>query len=125
LSADEQRLHGIIRSMTEAMREVNEAMQAWLEKDTTFKTNQAGLNIARDLASRLQELDVHVRLWRAKYTYWIPNQPKHALVYLHDEERHGVPFPNRQDDKPGLDELVKRAQRELDQTPLPPPPRRP
>jgi hypothetical protein len=122
MDADERRVHGIIRSMTEAMRELNEGMGAWLAKDTTFKTNQAGLKIGSDLARRLQQLDVHLRLWRAKYTYWITNEPRHALVYLNDEEKHGLPFPKRDSMGQGLDELVDLAQRELKQRPLPPPP---
>jgi hypothetical protein len=32
---------------------------------------------------------------------WIPHHPKHALVYLADEKKHGVGFPS------GIEVLIK------------------
>ena len=53
---------------------------------------------AAELALLLNRLDEHVILWLAKYEAWLPDQPAHALVYLDDEERHGVGFPRGLDD---------------------------
>ena len=32
-------------------------------------------------------------MWNAKYTIWIPEDSAHALVYMADEAKHGLPFP--------------------------------
>jgi hypothetical protein len=39
----------------------------------------------------------------AEYAVWIPDTASHALVYLNDEERHGVPFPH------GIDDTIRQA----------------
>jgi len=53
------------------------------------------------LAELLNQLDAHLLLWLAKYKRWMPDRPDHALVYLDDEERHGLGFPT------GLDQAVE------------------
>ena len=93
---DEKELHGIIRSMTvHSLRPINEAVLEWLKEDTTFKTGfiPGAIKNRRQLAEKLLALEAHLILWNAKYEYWIPDEPKHALVYLADEEEHGVGFP--------------------------------
>jgi len=45
------------------------------------------------LAVFLAQLEAHLVLWVAKYEAWISDQPEHALVFLADEEKHGVGFP--------------------------------
>lgn len=50
--------------------------------------------MAAELSELLNQLDAHLLLWLAKYEGWIPNRPDHALVYLADEEEHGLGFPN-------------------------------
>jgi hypothetical protein len=50
------------------------------------------------LAELLNQLDAHLVLWLAKYESWIPNRPDHALVYLADEQLHGLGFPQGLDD---------------------------
>jgi hypothetical protein len=45
------------------------------------------------LAHFLAQLEAHLILWVAKYEAWIPDHPQHALVFLADEERQGVGFP--------------------------------
>jgi hypothetical protein len=56
-------------------------------------------------ASELRTLESHLRLWEAKYQEWIPEHPEHALVYLADEEAHGIGFPKNIDTL--VDELLK------------------
>lgn len=93
---DEAELHQLIRGMTEhAMRPINEAIYHWLKNDIHFKTASipAADKKKRLLAERLYDLEAHLILWEAKYKTWIPNEPKHALVYLDDEKAHGIAFP--------------------------------
>jgi hypothetical protein len=42
-----------------------------------------------------------------KYETWIPRNPKHALVYMADEQQHGLGFPD------GIDQLVDEVLKEL------------
>ena len=82
------------------MLPLNQAMLEWLNEDTYYKlnTHKGPLN---DLSLALRTLEAHLILWRAKYQFWIPDKPERALVYMNDERRHGVGFPD------GLDNLVK------------------
>ena len=41
--------------------------------------------------------------WHAKYEALLPSMPEHALVYLADEEKHGIGFPT------GIDKIVAEA----------------
>jgi hypothetical protein len=91
---DEEDLHGIIRAYTEhGLKPLNEAMLSWLEADTVHRTARGKKGNRAVLAKKLNELDAHLRLWLAKYQAWLPNHPEHALVYLADEEKHGLGFP--------------------------------
>jgi len=100
-TAEQAELHSIIRGITiYAMRPANLAMSKWLEEDTVFRIETR--NDVR-LAAQLNHLASHLMLWHAKYQAWIPDNPKHALVYMADEQNHGLGFPE------GLDELVSRA----------------
>lgn len=90
----EKELHGIIRAYTEySMRRINEAMAAWIDRDKYFKTGQVKSNRREKLAERLRDLEMHLLLWQAKYQFWIPDHPEHALVYMEDEKGHGLGFP--------------------------------
>jgi hypothetical protein len=83
----ERELHKVIRGYTVGgLRPLNEAIVEWLRTDTEFK-------LAVDLGRPLAALEAHLLMWLAKYAAWIPDAPQHALVYLGDEEGHGVPFP--------------------------------
>lgn len=105
----EAELHGIVRTMTEnGLRPVNKSVTDWLERDTIFKTAIAPLNDPQKLAHWLNQLELHLTLWHAKYEYWMPDT-RHALVYLADEEDHGVPFPY------GIEGVVEEVLIELGQ----------
>lgn len=108
--SDQQReLHSLIRSMTEhSILPLNVALSAWLAADLNYRTARGAQGMRGELAGLLNQLDTHLRLWHAKYQGWIPGHPRHALVYLADEERHGLGFPH------GLDELVDRVLRDMD-----------
>ena len=100
---EELDLHAVLRGMTEhAVRRLNTALSDWLRADRTFKLGYRRAKEWRNLGVKLSALEAHLLLWHAKYEVWIPPYPKHALVYLADEERHGPGFPG------GLDELVAK-----------------
>ena len=104
LAPEEQELHGIIRGITiHSIRPVNQALLDWLRKDVIFKGLSHRPGLAGELARKLSDLEAHLVLWHAKYEAWIPQHPAHALVYLADEQAHGLGFPK------GLDQLVGQA----------------
>jgi hypothetical protein len=96
-------VHGLIRAYTiNAMGPLNRSMIEWLASDTYFK-GQPGTGAPGDLPSNLQTLEAHLLLWRAKYEVWIPEKPERAIVYMADEQRHGVGFPT------GIETLIARV----------------
>jgi hypothetical protein len=105
-SPAEAELHEVIRAYTEhAMRPINESLADWLRDDASHRVIDRRKNQREiQLAELLNQLDSHLLLWLAKYERWIPGRPDHALVYLDDEERHGLGFPRGLDD--AVDELL-------------------
>ncbi|MBZ0303576.1 MAG: hypothetical protein K8J31_27805 [Anaerolineae bacterium] len=96
---DQKELHEVIRSITmSALRPTNQALLEWLRQDTFLRAQWRDQGVLGDLAKSLAELEVHLILWLAKYDMWIPDDPRHALVFLNDEKQHGVRFPNEIDD---------------------------
>ncbi len=105
LSAEEAELHTVIRGYTvHAILPANQAISKWLEEDIDFRTGSGKL---QELAVQLNILASHLMLWHAKFRAWIDNNPKHALVYLADEKKHGLEFPHP------VDDLVLNALREI------------
>jgi hypothetical protein len=102
--SDDKELHGVIRAYTEhVFHPLNAAMRAWLENDAEYRMGRGKSEDELLLSQQLNALDAHLVLWLAKYEWWIPGQPAHALVYLADEEEHGVPFPH------GIERTVTRV----------------
>jgi len=103
-SPEEKELHSLIQSITiHSLKPTNEAMSNWLKNDSYFRAQRLDDTLHGWLAKELFDLEAHLLLWHAKYQAWIPNHPEHALVYLADEERHGVEFPKK------IDDLVEQA----------------
>jgi len=104
----ERELHQIVRAATEhAVRRLNLSLTAWLAADVTYKL---GVHVPRggeQLAQMLNQLELHLLLWHAKYEAWIPDHREHALVYMADERAHGTGFPK------GLDALVVQLVNQL------------
>jgi len=88
----DKELHTVIRGYSNALFELNTSMLNWLRKDFYFKTGDKSPE-KKAMASEFHHLETHLYLWVAKYKAWIPNNPKHALVYLQDELHHGKGFP--------------------------------
>jgi hypothetical protein len=96
-------LHEIVRAYTEhALHPINAALAEWLRNDGRHRIIDRRKNEREiKLAELLNQLDSHLLLWLAKYERWIPGRPDHALVYLDDEQTHGLGFPQ------GLDQAVE------------------
>jgi hypothetical protein len=91
---NERELFEIIRAYTIfTFQPLNAALLKWLAADVTFRVRAPGQTRRAQLANYLADLEAHLLLWQAKYNAWIPDHPERALVYLEDEERHGVRFP--------------------------------
>jgi hypothetical protein len=102
LTAEEAQLHEMIRAYTvSGLKPLNEATLQWLQTDMDFKYARSRRPTALHLARMLSALEPHLLMWLAKYATWIPDNPTHALVYLADEENHGVPFPR------GIESVVR------------------
>ena len=104
MTDDERQLHTVVRGYTvNGLKPLNEAMIRWLQTDTEFKLARSRRSTYVDLAQQLAALEPHLLMWLAKYAAWIPETPAHALVYLADEEDHGVPFPR------GIERTIEQA----------------
>ena len=91
----ERELHEVVRATTvHTFAPLNEELLEWLRADTVFRVRTAGTSPRSAVATFLEELEAHLILWRAKYKAWIPDHPERALVYLLDEQRHGIGFPS-------------------------------
>jgi hypothetical protein len=94
--------HGLIRNYTSScLLPLNAQMIDWLSADTYYK-GAGRRGAAKDLSGALQRLEAHLILWRAKYHFWKPDKPEHAIVYMADEEGHGISFPK------GIEALIAR-----------------
>lgn len=94
MSESERELHDIVRAITiYTFQPLNDALLRWLAADSEFRVRPPGEAPRAQLAKYLTDLEAHLLLWQAKFKAWIPDHPERALVYLADEERHGVGFP--------------------------------
>jgi|SRR5215469_9254368 len=92
--SEELRLHTIIRAYTiYAFKPLNEDLLQWLRTDVHFRGLSPSDHEYGALVVYLRKLQAHLLLWHAKYEAWIPSDPAHCLVYLDDEEKHGLRFP--------------------------------
>ena len=94
MNEDERQLHSLIRAITvHTFRPLNQSLLEWLREDRYFRAAPPSHRHLGRLALFLGQLEAHLILWVAKYEAWIPDQPEHSLVFLADEEKHGVGFP--------------------------------
>lgn len=94
MNEEERQLHVLIRNITvHTFRPLNESLLEWLRADRYFRAVPPSHRRLGSLALFLAQLEAHLVLWVAKYEAWIPDHPEHALVFLADEERHGIGFP--------------------------------
>jgi hypothetical protein len=98
--------HAMIRATTlNSINRVNDEMLKWMEDSLDFKSNTIRClkkTCGKELGGALSQLELHLNLWQDKFAIWMKNE-KHCVVYLADEEHHGVGFPK------GIADLVDRA----------------
>jgi hypothetical protein len=100
----EATLQRLIRSTTmNSQRRVNLALSAWLARGAAFQHDDQPTPTRAALAAELRMLKLHLNQWHDKYDAWIPGDTRRSLVYLADEEAHGVGFP------PGLEPALAQA----------------
>lgn len=110
MNDNERDMHSIVRGTTmNSMKIVNQEMLKWLKEDGEFKINS--VKYIRDtfgdsLSTQLNKLELHLNLWKDKYTVWMEND-SHCVVYLDDEEQHGAGFPK------GIELVVDLCLKEL------------
>ncbi len=103
----EKDTHSVIRGTTmNSINIVNQELEKWIQADREFKINSVKnlrvISFGSEFAKQLNQLELHLNLWRDKYNVWMKNE-KHCVVYLDDEERHGVGFPT------GIEDMVDEA----------------
>ncbi len=91
---EESELQSLIRSTTmHSLHRVNEELRSWLESNKHFLRRDDANKELDELAKQLRVLNDHLNQWFDKYEAWIPDDERRSLVYLGDEKKHGVPFP--------------------------------
>ena len=94
MTDEERKLHSLIRAITvHTFCPLNQSLLEWLRADRYFRAVPPRHTRLGTLALFLAQLEAHLLVWMAKYEAWIPDHPEHALVFLADEERHGIGFP--------------------------------
>jgi hypothetical protein len=101
-SPEEEQLHAIIRGVTAtSIRRINQDMSNWLSKDDWFKQPQHKSELFNRLAKELQQLELDLNQWHAKFLSVFEKDTAIALSYLADEQKQGTGFPKE------LESLVK------------------
>lgn len=103
----ERDTHSVIRgTTTNSINIVNQELEKWIQADREFKINSVKelrtIDFGSEFAKQLNQLELHLNLWRDKYNVWMTNE-KHCVVYLDDEVQHGVGFPK------GIEDMVNKA----------------
>jgi hypothetical protein len=103
----ERDTHSVIRgTTTNSINIVNQELEKWIQADREFKINSVKelrtIDFGSEFAKQLNQLELHLNLWRDKYNVWMNNE-KHCVVYLDDEIQHGVGFPK------GIEDMVNKA----------------
>lgn len=106
----EKDMHSVIRGTTmNSMKIVNTEMLKWLKEDNEFKINSVKCirdKFGEGVADQLNQLELHLNLWHDKYAVWMESE-KHCVVYLDDDEKHGVGFPT------GIENVIDLSLKEL------------
>lgn len=103
-SQEEAQLHAIIRGITAtSLRRVNQEISDWLRQDDWFKQEKHKSESLNQLARELQQLELHLNEWHAKFVSVFEQDRTVALSYLADEQKQGTGFPT------GIEDLVKQV----------------
>ncbi len=99
----DREIHLVIRSYTKgSLLPLNKKIQE-IAQNINVNLLKVNPEEKEKLKVLLEDLDLHLTLWLAKYEDWIPDNPKHSLVYLVDEKEHGVGFPK------GIEDVISKT----------------
>jgi hypothetical protein len=103
MNEEEKEIHLLIRAITEnTLRPLNRLILQWLQSDVYFKSKVwSKRRMLSHLSKKLRTLEAHLYLWEAKFLIWIPGRPERSLVFLADENNHGIAYPK------GIEETVE------------------
>lgn len=105
LSPEEEQLNAIIRGVTAtSVRRINQDMSNWLSKDDWLTQLKHKPELFNRLSKELQQLELHLNQWHAKFLSVFEKDTAIALSYLADEQQQqGTGFPRE------LESLVKQV----------------
>lgn len=96
MDQEERELQSLIRSTTiNSMRSLNEELRRWQRTHQEFRTPTKKSERWTNFSEDLQQLELHLSLWSDKYKAAILENERRSLVYMADEKKQGVGFPNR------------------------------
>jgi hypothetical protein len=104
VTAEEERRKVVQGITIYAMRPTNQALVEWMRTDDYYRAKLGKWSRFAELAEYLAQLEAHLLLWLAKYDAWM-GDARHNVIYLDDEEKHGLKFPR------GIDHVVDQLLR--------------
>ncbi|MBO0360104.1 hypothetical protein J0X19_19240 [Hymenobacter sp. BT186] len=88
-------LFRLLRSNTaNSMRIQNQLLLDWADRYSAYTLFGEGPE-EQAFDEQLRQLRLHLRTWRDKFQASFEADPRQSLVYLHDEDQHGKPFPKQ------------------------------
>lgn len=97
LTESELETHAMIRAITlNSLKRIVGEVLAWIDENPEFKNNSIFAlkkNVGAELAKKIISLELHLNLWEDKFSVWIPDHEKHALVSIGEDVITGTPYP--------------------------------
>ena len=94
--------HSMIRAISlNSLNRINAVILTWIAENPEFKNNSIlalKKSCGPELAKSLTNLELHLNLWNDKFSVWIADNEKHALVTVGDEDSTGIAIPEKIDD---------------------------
>jgi len=94
MNEEQKEIFEFIRGITEnSIYSLNDKLNQWADKNEMYTLTTKKSTIADEFDKDIHTLREHLQLWFAKYNSIFKNNPKYCLVFLGDENSHGVAFP--------------------------------
>lgn len=99
----------LIRGITkDSIKTTNEILFQFANENTSKSLNLRNTEAAINFDDDMRKLKEHLSIWNAKYNSIFLNNPKHCLVYIHDEKRQGPEFPKGIEQR--IEQLIQEYQ---------------
>lgn len=93
----------MIRGITEeSMKKANDLLLKFAEENSSNSLNITNEKTVLSFDNDMRDLKNHLNMWNAKFNSIFQNNPKHCLVYIHDERSIGPKFPS------GIDQRISQ-----------------